>query len=96
MASELSRLIEDELKHKGYYKPEDDKEDEEAPHQALMGALRVEVRGIGANVGPWHVVFASWRHAIGNPRSSLRSQHADLDPVAYRHELKKCRPRRSS
>lgn len=45
MASELSRLIEDELRHKGYA-VDDDKEDEEAPHQALlgkMGALRVEV-----------------------------------------------------
>lgn len=44
MASELSRLIEDELRHKGYYvKDDDEKDDEEAPHQALMGALRVEV-----------------------------------------------------
>lgn len=42
MASELSQLIEDELRHKGYYH-KDDKADEEAPHQALMGALRVEV-----------------------------------------------------
>ena len=52
MASELSHLIESELKLKGYYKHGDIREDDEAdevtdeevPHQALMGALRVEVR----------------------------------------------------
>ncbi|KXZ46978.1 hypothetical protein GPECTOR_39g472 [Gonium pectorale] len=48
MASELSRLIEDELKNKGFYEgkgqPEPEHDDEEAPHQALMGALRVEAR----------------------------------------------------
>jgi hypothetical protein len=45
MASELSRLIEDELKNKGLYvEDEEEPTDEEAPHQALMGALRVEVR----------------------------------------------------
>ena len=38
MASELSKFIEDELRLKGI-----NFEDEEAPHQALMGALRVEV-----------------------------------------------------
>jgi hypothetical protein len=57
MASELSRLIEDELSRKGFYeggaakapaKPirvEPEEEDAEVgSHQALMGALRVEVR----------------------------------------------------
>ena len=46
MASELSRLIEDELQRKGYSVNNDEEKeaDEEAPHQALMGALRVEVR----------------------------------------------------
>ena len=40
MASELSKFIEDQLQHKGLYADPDD----EAPDQALMGALRVEVR----------------------------------------------------
>lgn len=45
MASELSRLIEDELRHKGYYVGgEEEVEEEPDPNQALMGALRVEVR----------------------------------------------------
>jgi hypothetical protein len=39
MASELSKFIEDELRLKGIAFDE-----EEAPHQTLMGALRVEVR----------------------------------------------------
>lgn len=44
MASELSRLIEDELRHKGYYVGgEEELEEEPDPNQALMGALRVEV-----------------------------------------------------
>lgn len=55
MASELSHLIEMELKHKGYTAqdlveeggvaglPAASTQDQAAPHQALMGALRVEV-----------------------------------------------------
>lgn len=50
MASELSRLIEDELRHKGYYVGgEEDVEEEPDPNQALMGALRVEVRAFSFN-----------------------------------------------
>eukprot|EP00798_Chlamydomonas_sp_ICE-L_P012548 gene12548-15768_t len=49
MASELSHLIESELKQKGFREGdqneiEEEVNDEEAPHQALMGALRVEAR----------------------------------------------------
>jgi len=47
MASELSHLIESELKSGGFYGEQgyrdDEKDEVEAPHQALMGALRVEV-----------------------------------------------------
>ena len=53
MASELSALIDSELKRqgrgqgKGFYggsEIEEDPDEVDAPHQALMGALRVEVR----------------------------------------------------
>lgn len=43
MASELSSLIEKELKNKGYYAEDDKVDEEEGAHEALMGALRVEV-----------------------------------------------------
>lgn len=46
MASELSTFIESELRNKGYaYDEEEGGAD--APHQSLIGALRVEVGACG-------------------------------------------------
>ncbi len=46
--SDLSKFIEEELKGKGMQFEEED-EEEDNPHQSLMGILRVEVGGEGRN-----------------------------------------------